>query len=167
MELDFDFMFIVFAFLNNVYVIRSCETINLLNSCSETDKSGKNNQNTNIKSRLTPIGTQYKLLLETVIQIKEACGNLCDHQFIDIDNDIPNDRTFKRLEKLPQCKKLWSTSIFDQPSNFSFPPRKLPKYLLNYFSRNNLVKILPYYRDDTNVEDDKLAIRAWGKYKFF
>ena len=101
----------------------------------------------------------YKDLNDTVIQMKEECGDLCVPHSIDIEKDIPVDKTFKRLNKSVNCNKLWGSSIFDQNTNVEFPLQKLPKYLTNYFSQNGQVRILPYYLIDTsNGEDEYMKL---------
>ena len=143
-------------FYNFLYLcgILFCLEANCLeDSCSEVNCPNVNDPNTKAYPETLPKNQHYKDLIKNILQIKHECGDLCEPDHIDIVKDIPDDKTFKRLEKATNCDKLWSNSIFDQISNFVFPPQKLPKYVKLHFSRNNSVEILPYYLYDTIDKD--------------
>ena len=103
----------------------------------------------------------YRKLHDTILQMKKECGDLCEPDFIDIEKDIPDDKTFKRLKKSINCDNLWNDSIFDQSNDFDVPLQILPKYLRNYFTQNGRVKISPHYLVDTSKGDDQF--RKWGE----
>ena len=107
------------------------------------------------KEKLPKNRYNYKNLDDTISKIKEDCGDLCELSFIDTKKDIPDDKTFKRLNKTINCAKLWGSSIFDQNSNLTSPLQKLPTYLTKYFSQGDQVGILPYYLIDTNNKEDQ------------
>ena len=143
--------FIFFGIISNFLEVRCIKE-----KCSGINCSDEVNSNIRSKYEEVPkYKRYYKDLNDTIIQMKEECGDLCEPHSIDIEKDIPVDKTFKRLNKSIDCNKLWGSSIFDQNSNAVFPLQKLPKYLTKHFSQNGQVKILPYYLIDTSNGDDE------------
>ena len=151
---EYNMLFYSFIFFG---ITSNClEVICMKEECSGIDSSDE--VISDIKSTHAEVSRNqryFKDLNDTIIQMKKECGDLCEPHSIDIEKDIPDDKTFKRLNKSIDCNKLWVSSIFDQNSNAVFPLQKLPKYLTTHFSQNGQVKILPYYLIDTNNGEDE------------
>ena len=95
--------------------------------------------------------SKFQTLTKNIEKIRHECGNLCTAEYSD------------KIERKPNCKSLWNTSIFDPESNFGFPIQKLPKYLVNYYSYDSHIKILSNYLDNTSNEKENHTLNAWGK----
>ena len=149
------YSFIFFGIISNCFEVKC-----MAEECSGINCSDEVNSNIKTKhAEVTRNQRYYKDLNDTIIQMKEECGDLCEPHSIDIEKDIPVDKTFKRLNKSINCNKLWGSSIFDQNTNVVFLLQKLPKYLTNHFSQNGQVRILPYYLIDTsNGEDEYMKL---------
>ena len=74
MNLSCNFINIVYAFANVSYVINCFERTRLDDSCSETDNSSKSIKTRDTINTLSPKGSHYKILLETIVKIKQKCG---------------------------------------------------------------------------------------------
>ena len=95
--------------------------------------------------------SKFQTLAKNIEKIRHECGNFCTAEYSD------------KIERKPNCKSLWNTSIFDPESNFGFPIQKLPKYLVNYYSYDSHIKILSNYLDNTSNEKENHTLNAWGK----
>ena len=150
-----------YAFLYFVISIKFWTIYCSENSCLEIDCANQIAYDVHASYPKSLKKQTYSKFHETILQMKRECGDLCEPTFIDIANDIPDGKTFKKLEKSINCNNLWNDSIFDQPNEFDEPLQILPKYLRDHFSRNGRVKISPHYLVDTTKEDDQFI--KWGK----
>ena len=153
------YVFLYFASISDTWgvnlVNNKCTGIHCFNGIASDIKTRHETERKRNKEKIPKNQHNYKDLNDTISKIKEDCEDLCELTFIDTKKDIPDAKTFKRLNKTINCAKLWGSSIFDQNNNLTSPLQKLPKYLTKHFSRNNNVKILPYYLNDTNNKEDK------------
>ena len=101
----------------------------------------------------------YKHMSNNVNLIKRRCGKLCETDLLP-EKSVQNGVLHEQMETTPNCQALWNNSIFDEPSRFNEPVQKLPKYLIDHFSRNGHVKVTSHYYDDQETENH--TSNAWG-----
>ena len=131
----------------------------LLCTIGTTLISANTNEN-NSKPKFNP----YKDIENKIHAIKKQCGSLCEINSSNYE-PISEDSRFYYvpIKKDVNCKDLWNSSIFDETTKFKEAIQKLPVYLKQYFSFNNMVDIKPHYFDEkkTNIWND--TFNTWGK----
>ena len=95
----------------------------------------------------------YQHIKIRVNSIKQNCGSLCDTYLSSPKNNISGGLFYDHVQKHINCAALWNSSFFDEASRFTRAVQKLPTYLKEYFSHNNLIPIKPYYFDNQVNED--------------
>ena len=88
-------------------------------------------------------------LKESVQAIQKACGELCNtylgHLIV---FKRGHQKHFDYLSKTVNCSALWGNSAIDETSHSCASPMKIPKYLLDNFTYNGQIQILPSYYNE-------------------
>ena len=106
----------------------------------------------------------YKDIENKINAIKQKCGTLCEINTSSYEPLLEDSKTiYRAIKKEVNCKDLWNSSIFDETSNFEQAIQKLPVYLRQHFSYNNMVDIKPHYYDEKEDNIWNNTFNRWGK----
>ena len=113
-----------------------------------------------------PTHEKYQKLLNNIMDIKTRCGNLCtnigvtEHEHQPYSNDQLYNPVFKKLPIV--CESLWNTSIYEEASTFKYPIQILPRYIVDYYSYNDIIDVTLHYNSDIDTENH--VTNSWCAY---
>ena len=86
----------------------------------------------------------YANLKRSLKSIKKSCGDICDQTV----NGEPGPY-FDHIKKNVNCEALFRNPEIDILSDFQHPPKRIPKWLLPYYTYEGRVEVKQYYRDES------------------